>query len=45
MEPKYIIITQKAVQQRNFDASKNYWWPIPRYELNKSTLLDAAPYE
>ena len=41
MEPKYIIITQ----QRNFDASKNYWWPIPRYELNKSTLLDAAPYE
>ena len=35
----------EAVQQRNFDASKNYWWPIPRYELNKSTLLDAAPYE
>lgn len=35
----------EAVQQRAFDASKNYWWPIPRYELNKSKFLDAAPYK
>lgn len=35
----------EPVQQRAFDASKNYWWPIPRYELNKSKSLDAAPYK
>ena len=35
----------EVVQQRAFDASKNYWWPIPRYELNKSDALDAEPYE
>lgn len=27
------------------DASPKYWWPIPRYEPNKSDALDAAPYE
>lgn len=35
----------EPVQQRAFDPSKNYWWPIPRYELNKSDVLDAAPYK
>ena len=35
----------EAVQQRAFNSSKNYWWPIPRYELNKSEALDAKPYE
>ncbi len=35
MEPKIYYHNPEAVQQRNFDASKNYWWPIPRYELNK----------
>jgi len=33
------------VQQRSFDPSKNYWWPVPRYELNKSSYLDGKPYE
>ena len=35
----------EPVQQRAMDPSKNYWWPVPRYELNRCPDLDAAPYE
>lgn len=33
------------VQERTFHAPKQYWMPVPRYELRKAPLLDAAPYE
>ena len=35
----------EPVQQRSMDPSKNYWWPVPRYELNRCPNLDAAPYK
>lgn len=35
----------EVIQQRIFHAPKNYWWPIPRYELRRAPQLDAAPYE
>lgn len=34
----------EPVQQRHMDTSKNYWWPVPRYELNRCPNLDSAPY-
>ena len=35
----------ETIQQRAFNAPKNYWWPIPRYELRRAPQIDAAPYE
>lgn len=35
----------EVIQQRAFNAPKNYWWPIPRYELRRAPQLDAKPYE
>lgn len=33
------------LQERKFKDSQSYWFPVPRYELNKCPNLDAAPYE
>lgn len=33
------------IQQRHFKDPQAYWFPIPRYELNKCPNLDATPYE
>lgn len=35
----------EPLQERAMDPSKNYWLPVPRYELNRCPDLDAAPYE
>ena len=43
-----IIYTHNAsnyMQQRHFKDPQSYWFPIPRYELNKCPNLDPAPYE
>ena len=35
----------EPLQERTFKESTSYWFPVPRYELNKCPNLDAAPYE
>lgn len=35
----------EALQERSFKEPSSYWFPVPRYELNKCPNLDAAPYE
>lgn len=42
---KEYFYREKPVQERKFVAPQNYWLPIPRSELQKAPLLDAAPYE
>ena len=37
--------TDNIVSTRVFNNDKLYWVPVPRWELNKSKLIDAAPYE
>ena len=37
--------TDNIVSTRIFNDDKLYWVPVPRWELNKSELIDAAPYE
>ena len=37
--------TDNEISTRVFNNDKLYWMPVPRYELRKSSLLDAAPYE
>ena len=41
--------TGNEVSVRNFagvaGAEAHYWLPVPRYELRRSPLIDAKPYE
>lgn len=41
--------TGNEVSVRNFagvaGAEAHYWLPVPRYELRRSPLIDAQPYE
>lgn len=41
--------TGNVVANREFNgeapAGAHYWMPVPRYELRRSSLIDAAPYE
>lgn len=37
--------TNNVVSTRIFNDDKLYWLPVPRWELNKSKLIDGAPYE
>lgn len=37
--------TDNEVSTRVFNNDKLYWVPVPRWELNKSDLIDGAPYE
>lgn len=41
--------TGNVISQRNFagsvGAAQHYWLPVPRYELRRSSLIDAKPYE
>lgn len=38
-------IIDKLLAQRRYVGERQYWLPIPRWELNKCPWLDALPYE
>ncbi len=37
--------TDNVISTRVFNNEKLYWVPVPRWELNRSKLIDGAPYE
>lgn len=37
--------TDNVISTRVFNNDKLYWMPVPRWELNKTKLIDGAPYE
>ncbi len=38
-------LNPEPIEYRTFHAPKNYWMPIPRYELRRAPQLDPAPYQ
>jgi len=38
-------LNSEPIEYKTFHAPKNYWLPIPRYELRRAPQLDPSPYE